>query len=111
MKLLFDQNLSWKLVKSVSKSFPGSTHVLSLGLSEKSDKEIWEFAKKKDSCVITKDNDFDQLSFLYGYPPKCVRLQIGNVTTEKIVKILEANLDRIHSFGESDDALLIVQSD
>jgi predicted nuclease of predicted toxin-antitoxin system len=102
MKLLFDQNLSWELVKRVSRIFPGSAHLLSLGLSEKSDKEVWEFAKEKD---------FDQLSFLYGHPPKCVRLQVGNVTTEDIAKILEENLERIHSFGKSNDALLILQSD
>ena len=45
MKLLFDHNLSPKLVKSLHDVFPDSEHVYHLGMDESEDTEIWQFAK------------------------------------------------------------------
>ncbi len=44
MKLLFDQNLSPKLVNRLADLFPGSIHVLSVGLDCADDDRIWEYA-------------------------------------------------------------------
>lgn len=41
MKLLFDQNLSRKLVNELKNIFPESNHVYLLGLHEALDSEIW----------------------------------------------------------------------
>ena len=54
MKLLFDQNLSWKVVKAVTKKFPESKHVISLGLDSASDKEIWDYAKINEYIIQTQ---------------------------------------------------------
>lgn len=40
MKLLFDQNLSPKLVKRLADVFPSSSHVQSLGLDGASDDQV-----------------------------------------------------------------------
>ena len=45
MKLLFDQNLSHKLVAGLSDLFPGSVHVRDFGMAAAEDCSIWEFAK------------------------------------------------------------------
>ena len=42
MKLLFDQNLSPKLVTRLADLFPGSLHVQSAGLDQADDEKIWE---------------------------------------------------------------------
>ena len=42
MKLLFDQNLSPKLVNRLSDLFPGSNHVQSAALDCADDDLIWE---------------------------------------------------------------------
>ena len=81
MKLLSDQNLSWRLVNVVSRAFPGSAHVVSLGLSGASDEAIWTNARENGFCICTKDADFHQLSFLYGPPPKVAWLQTANRPT------------------------------
>ena len=46
MKLLFDQNISHRILKILSNDFEGSTTVKSENLIDSSDKAIWEFAKK-----------------------------------------------------------------
>jgi predicted nuclease of predicted toxin-antitoxin system len=45
MKLLFDQNLSFRLCQQLFDVFPGSNQVRLLGLAEASDREIWQHAK------------------------------------------------------------------
>ncbi len=41
MKLLFDQNLSWRLSRNLTDTFPESIHVREIGFAEAEDKEIW----------------------------------------------------------------------
>jgi predicted nuclease of predicted toxin-antitoxin system len=41
MKLLFDQNLSHRLLTELGDLFPGSLHVRLLGLAEADDLQIW----------------------------------------------------------------------
>ena len=44
MKLLFDNNLSHKLIARLSDIFPHSTHVMMENLDESEDIEVWKFA-------------------------------------------------------------------
>lgn len=90
MKLLFDQNLSRKLVNELADIFPKSSHVQFHNLSEKTDTEIWEFAKANDFCIVTQDADFAERSRLYGSPPKVVWLRCGNVPTRQVEALIRA---------------------
>jgi len=45
MKLLFDQNISFRIIKKVSDFLPYATQVRLLGLENAKDFEIWEYAK------------------------------------------------------------------
>lgn len=72
MKLLFDENISAKLVKYFSEAFPDSSHIDYLDMQGVTDTDIWEYAKTEGYIVISKDNDFRQKSFLFGFPPKRV---------------------------------------
>jgi predicted nuclease of predicted toxin-antitoxin system len=59
LKLLFDANLSPKLVGRLAGLFPGSQHVLDVGLArETPDKVIWEYAKAHSFVIVTADSDF-----------------------------------------------------
>ena len=46
MRLLFDQNISFRIVKKLNDSFPDCRHVSDCGLMETEDLEIWEYAKQ-----------------------------------------------------------------
>jgi predicted nuclease of predicted toxin-antitoxin system len=45
MKLLFDQNLSFKLCRLLVDIFPDSNQIRLLGMAEVSDRDIWEIAR------------------------------------------------------------------
>ncbi len=70
MKLLFDENLSPKLVGLLADIYPGSFHVHALGMDSASDTVIWEYAAREGFTIITKDLDFQQRSFALGHPPR-----------------------------------------
>lgn len=96
MKLLFDQNLSPKLVKSLEDVSPNSNHVFSLGLGEADDTEVWEYARDNDFILVTKDADFGDLSVLRGFPPKIIWIRRGNCKNSDIEVILRNNFDVIN---------------
>ena len=89
MRLLFDQNISFRILKMLSENFTESSTVKSEGLIDKSDFEIWTFAKQNNFIVVSQDNDFYDIQHLKGAPPKLIILRIGNSTTTKIAQLLE----------------------
>ncbi|MBK6749638.1 MAG: DUF5615 family PIN-like protein [Acidobacteria bacterium] len=95
MKLLFDHNLSPKLVKALEDLFPGSDRY-PLGMDQAEDTEIWEFAKDRNFVLVTRDADFGDLSVLRGFPPNVVWIRRGNCKTKDIEKILRQNSDIIN---------------
>lgn len=103
MKLLFDQNLSYRLVESVSEDFPQSSHVRLEGLSSASDTQVWEFARRNDFIIVSKDSDFHQRSLTLGAPPKVIWIQRGNCSTDEILNILINHTDDIRRFAESEE--------
>jgi predicted nuclease of predicted toxin-antitoxin system len=66
VKLLFDENLSRKLVGRLSDLFPNSRHVESEGLTQVSDQQIWEYAKNNEFTIVTADGDFHELVTTFG---------------------------------------------
>lgn len=91
MKLLFDHNLSYKLVDRLRDLFPQSNHVHKLALDRVQDAEIREYAKKNDFIIVTRDADFSDLCLLEGFPPKVIWIRRGNCGTAEIEKILRTH--------------------
>ena len=94
-KLLFDQNLSPKLINRLADLYPNSEHLDLLGLGTTDDVVVWEHAKYNDFVVVTKDADFADLSVLRGFPPKVVWIRRGNCSTNDIVEILRNHNTKI----------------
>ena len=69
MKLLFDENLSPRLVADLTSEFPESLHFRDIGLERAVDESIWSYARDNGFVIVSKDSDFHQLSFLFGHPP------------------------------------------
>lgn len=98
MKLLLDQNISFRVVKKISSHFLEASQVRLLGLENCSDRKIWEFAKGNGYVVVTFDADFYDLAKLYGPPPKIVWLRTGNTTSDYIARLLVIRADVIREF-------------
>ncbi len=106
--LLFDQNLSDRLVQTVAADFPGSAHVKQLGLAESDDATIWERAARDGFAIVSKDADFHFLSLLRGHPPKLVYLCLGNCPTSTIAALIASHTATIKVFlADPDEALLM----
>ena len=107
MRLLFDENLSPRLVERLAADYPGSLHVRSVGLRGKPDAVIWDYTGQNNFLLVSKDNDFRQLSFLKGPPPKVIWLSVGNAGTEAIARLLRDKLSNIEAFEADTDAGLL----
>ena len=98
MKLLLDQNISFRLVSKLDDRFPGTEQVKRLGLYNKSDREIWEFAKANDFIIVSFDSDFFDLSIAFGHPPKLIWLKSNNQSTRFVQELLLSKEEQIDSF-------------
>jgi len=98
MKLLFDQNISYRIVQKLSDLFPGCKQVRELGLTNAEDVDIWDYARKNDFSIVTFDTDFYDISLTNGCPPKVILLRTGNLTTNQIANLLRKNSVQITNF-------------
>jgi len=98
MRLLFDENISYRIVRKLPGCFADCRHVDSVGLDDCNDEIIWQFAKKNGFTVVTFDSDFFKKSEVKGAPPKVIWLRTGNLTNSEIVELLALNFSKIASF-------------
>lgn len=103
MKLLFDQNISFRIERKLNINFEFSKHVSSVGLKDADDIQIWNYAKKESFVIVTFDADFYDISMINGCPPKIIWLRNGNLTTNQVIDILNDKLLIIRNFIENQD--------
>ena len=109
MKLVFDQNLSFKLISILDSVFPGSKHVKDFGLTGNDDEAIWVLALEQSFVIVSKDTDFLHRSLLRGHPPKVIQLRVGNCSTRHIHELFIREEETINEFlNNQNEALLII---
>jgi len=102
VKLLLDQNLSPRLLRTLEAVYPGSSHVRLVGLRDADDAVVWEFARDHAFIIVSKDSDFHQRSFVLGFPPKVIWIRTGNCPTTDIERIFEEYQSSILEFCKDD---------
>ena len=110
MNLLFDQNISFRLLKKIKDFYPNAKQVKELGLENASDIEIFNFAKSNDFTIVTFDSDFFDLNTLYGFPPKIIWIRTGNTTTQNLEIILKEKFELIELFISEDYGCLEINN-
>lgn len=98
MRLLFDQNISPRLVQELADCYPESLHVRDIGLQSSSDEAVWAYAAEHGLTIVSKDADFHQRSLLFGTPPKVVWIRRGNCSTNDIQALLRTRLADLTAF-------------
>lgn len=104
MRLLFDQNLSFKFCRLLADLFPGSDHVGLLGLAQAEDRAVWDHAKANGFVLVSLDADFAELAAFEGPPPKVVWLRTGNQPTAATEGVLRRHAEAITAFAEDPEA-------
>ena len=106
MKLLFDEQLSPRLVRALSDVFPDSAHVESVGLERADDESIWRYAAAHGFVIASKDADFAELAVFRRGVPKVLWIRRGNCTTNEIENLLRQHAEEIVAFASGESALL-----
>jgi predicted nuclease of predicted toxin-antitoxin system len=110
MMLLFDQNVSPRLVRLLADIYPGSQHLRNIGMGAATDPRVWDYAREHDCIIVSKDSDFQQLVARFGYPPKVVWLRCGNCSTVEIYAILRRHAAQLEAFSRDPDRGVLILS-
>ena len=110
MKLLFDENLSPRLVSLLADLYPNSLHVHQCGLGSADDSAVWDYAKTHDFSIVSKDSDFQERTILIGSPPKVIWLRTNNCASEDVVSVLRAAVGAIQRFVDNDAETCLILS-
>ena len=110
MKLLFDQNLSPRLVRLLAAEFPGSLHVRDVGMATAPDPAVWAYADALGMVIVSKDSDFQHRALLLGHPPKVVWVRLGNCSTAAVASLLRTRLADLLAFEADRIASLLALS-
>lgn len=111
MRLLFDQNISPKIIKYLIPAFANCKQVRMAGLENKPDEDIFYWARKEAFSIVSFDSDFLDLNNVKGAPPKIILLRTGNQTTKAIAQLLNDKVLAIQAFlVHSEKEILEIQA-
>ena len=105
MKLLLDANVSWRLVPLLKEYFDKCVHVDDIPELEfpAKDTKIWQYTKDNGYIVVTRDNDFNDLIAMRGFPLKVVWLRTGNCSRKFTADLLIRSKQAIQELLESEE--------
>jgi len=108
VRLLFDENLSRKLVTHLDDLYPGSIHVADAGLLKGSDAAVWDYAKARNFTIVSADSDFFELAATLGPPPKVIWLRRWTYRTKDVELVLRREAIRIAEFTSDTESGFLV---
>ena len=98
MKLLLDQNISYKLIKPLSKLYEEVVQVSRLGMGQTTDAMVWQYALTYGYTIVTHDAYFAERNALTGFPIKVIWLRCEDTSTDNLLRVLSENLQAITAF-------------
>jgi predicted nuclease of predicted toxin-antitoxin system len=104
MKILIDQNISFRLIPRIEGGFPDVVHVKSLGLMDTDDSKIFMYARHHEfDAILTIDEDFYTIQMVHGVPPKLIWLRLHNASVAVQADVILNNTLSIYRFLENPD--------
>ncbi|WP_368730326.1 DUF5615 family PIN-like protein [Nitrosococcus oceani] len=104
-----DQNLSPKLCDRLAPDYE-AIHVRNIGTGSASDVEIWNYAAKNNYSIVAKNEVFNGLSQVKGFPPHVIWVRLDNFSTNNVLNMLKNNHSAIVQIIESAEASIIRQA-
>jgi predicted nuclease of predicted toxin-antitoxin system len=112
MTILCDVHISYKICKFLDDKNINTIHVNQiLNKSETKDSEICSYADSNDYIVLTKDIDFKNNFLINKTPKKLIKINLGNISNQKLMKILEEHLNLIINLNNQSSFLLEIDTD
>jgi predicted nuclease of predicted toxin-antitoxin system len=103
MKLLFDQNISYRVIKKLKDHFEDIQSLKENSLEDAADIAIWQYARQDGFTLVTFDEDFYNIQLLKGFPPKIIWFKTGNLDKGQFIDFLISQKDSITAFVEGDE--------
>lgn len=96
MKFLCYVHISFKIVYHLRSLGYETLHVnFILAGSNTNDSEIAAYADLNDYIIISKDFDFINSHFIQDTPKKLIKINLGNISNQKLIEIINDNIDDI----------------
>ncbi len=119
MRFLCDVHISYKIKNFLQSREYYCIHINEILLQDRTDDEdIAAYCNEKDLILITKDEDFLDSYLLKGLPSKLLKINLGNISTKKLIEIISKALpilerlnSRIHFLIELDRNTIQVPDD
>ena|SRR3972149_502728 len=100
MRFLCDVHISYKIASYLDSLGYEAIHVNDiLDKWNTKDKDICNYADLNDLIVITKDSDFRDSFFIRQTPKKLIKINLGNISNQDLIKILSENIDSINKLN------------
>lgn len=108
MKFLIDQNISKRIIESISDISPEAMHVKDLEYYDRSDFELWDYALKNNSILISTDKEVFDRSILSNPSPKIIYVEGDVITTNKMEWAIRINLETIEHFLDEESTTCLI---
>lgn len=92
-QFLIDANLPRRVPIWQSEPFQ---FVVDIG-EEWNDSEIWNYARKNNYAIVTKDADFSNRIIVSEPPPRIIHLRIGNMRLRDLMKFIDEHWTTIQA--------------
>jgi predicted nuclease of predicted toxin-antitoxin system len=102
MRLIADENISWRLKRLLPAWVIMRSNEIK-PFQRLSDLTIWQFAKANHYHILTFDEDFSEIQNIFAYPPKIIWLRTGNLSTNEIAALLIKYKDDINAFFDNSE--------
>lgn len=112
MKVLCDVHIARKVVRFLESVGIEAVHVNDiLDSSYTKDQVIARYADEHDYVILSKDADFRNSHLLKGEPQKLLKVNLGNLSTNKLISILEEHLDLFQTKFEQGKSMIEINPD
>jgi len=100
MKFICDVHISFKIVRHLNSLGFETVHINDiLNKWYIKDKDISAYADLNDLIVITKDSDFKSSFVINRTPRKLIKINLGNISNQSLIKIISDNLESIQKLN------------
>ena len=88
MKILIDAQLPPGLKLLLVEAGHQAHHVVDVGLRAATDAQVWEYAVREGSAILTKDEDFAARRLREPHGPTVIWLRVGNCSRAALIRWL-----------------------
>lgn len=106
MRFLIDVQLPPALARLLIDRGHDAEHVNDVGLGNSPDRDLWNYALEHGAVIVTKDEDFANMTALGGEAPAVVWVRVGNTRRAPLLAWFEPLIDEVVSLVEAGNRLI-----